>query len=215
MREDPILEFFFKSKEYIVKNANMLLGAGIVVVFIVGFFLIYTQMKKSSQEKARDAFGQAMVEFNNRVLDRAVEDFRVVFENHRGTPEGTMSAYMLGSIFYNIGRYDEAIQWFESAAVKKSSVEFIVGEAMEGIAGCYETKGDITKALEYYQKALGDGRISYRHAAISWKMALLNQKINNNARAKALCQEIIANTSAVDYRQRAENLLAVLEAASG
>jgi hypothetical protein len=39
--------------------------------------------------------------------------------------------------------------------------------------------------------------------------------MNNGERAKTLCQQIIADSTAADYHQRAGNLLAVLEAASG
>ncbi len=215
MREDPVLEFLFKAKEYCAQNANSLVGIGIGVVIVIGFVLVYSQMKRSSQEKAETAFGQAMIEYNNRAVDKAVEDFRIVADNYKNTPEGAMSAFMLGSIYFNVSRYDEAITWFETSASKKSPVDFISGEAWEGIAGCFEAKGDIPKALEYYQKALDDGKIKYRRAAITWKMALLNQKMNNSDRAKVLCQQIISDSTATDFRQRAENLLAALEAVSG
>ncbi len=215
MREDPVLEFLFKVKEYVTKNANTLVGVGIAVVLVAGFLLVYSQMKRSSQEKASEAFGQAMIAYNNRAADKAVEQFGIVADNYKSTPESAMSAYMLGSIYFNVGRFDEAITWFETAASRKTAADFISGESLEGIAGCYEAKGDLPKAIGYYQQALDDSRIKYRFAAISWKLALLNQKMNNGERAKTLCQQIIADSAASDYRQRAENLLAVLEASSG
>ena len=215
MREDPVLEFLFKAKEYITANANTLVGVGIAAVVIVGFFLVYAQMKRSTQQKASDAFGQAMIEYNNRAVDKAVEQFGIVSDNYKNTPEGAMSALMLGSIYFNVGRYDEAITWFETAASRKTIADFINGEAQEGIAGCYEAKGDIPKAIGYYQQALDDGHYTYRRAAITWKLALLNRQMNNGERAKTLCQQIISDSTATDYRHRAENLLAVLEAASG
>ena len=76
LREDPVLEFFFKTKEYAVKNANMLIGIGIVLVIAVGFYFVYSQMKHSTMQKAEDAFGQAMIDYNNDAIDKAVEEFR-------------------------------------------------------------------------------------------------------------------------------------------
>ena len=215
MREDPVLEFFLKAKQYVMKNANVLSGVVIALVVVVGFFFIYAQMKKSGDEKAEEAFGQAMIEFNNRNMEKAIEDFRIVADNHRNTASGAESALMLGSIFTNIGKYDEAIQWFQMAEAGTGDIGFISGEAREGIAGCYEAKGDIPKALEYLEKAVKDDRITFRHAAIRWKMALLNEKTKGTERAKTLCREILNDTTATDYRQRAENLLAVLEAVPG
>lgn len=215
MREDPVLGFFLNAKQYVMKNANILSVAVIAVVVVGGFFFIYSQMKKTDDEKTEEAFGQAMIEFNNRNVEKAIEDFRIVADNHRNTASGAESAIMLGSIFSNIGKYDEAIQWFQMAEAMTGELGFIGGEAREGIAGCYEAKGDIPKALEYFEKAVRDDRIKFRHAAIRWKMALLNQKTKGNERARALCHEILSDTTAADYRQRAENLLAVLEVAPG
>jgi hypothetical protein len=62
MREDPVLDFFFKSKEFFQKNTNMLIGAAVVIVFIAGFIIVYSQMQRSSLEKAEDSFGRAMIE---------------------------------------------------------------------------------------------------------------------------------------------------------
>jgi tetratricopeptide (TPR) repeat protein len=215
LREDPVLDFFLKVKQYAVRNANGISVAALAVVVVGGSIFVYSQMRKSGRDKARDAFGQAMIELNNRHIEKAIEDFRIVADNQRNTPAGAESALMLGSIFFNMGRYDEAIPWFETAVARKGEPEFVAGEALEGLAGCYEAKGDIPRALDYLEKALRDERVRYRHAAIRWKMALLNQKIKGTERAKSLCREILSDTTAADYRQRAENLLAVLEAVSG
>jgi tetratricopeptide (TPR) repeat protein len=126
-----------------------------------------------------------------------------------------MSAHMLGSIFLSMGRYDDAIKWFEVASTAKKELGFIGGSALEGLAGCYEAKGDIPKTLECLEKALADDRVAYRHGAIRWKMALLYQKSKNLTRAIALCREIIADSTAVDLQPKATNLIAAMEATPG
>jgi tetratricopeptide (TPR) repeat protein len=215
MRDDPVMDFFLQAKEYASKNVNLLIGVAIVIVFAAGFLLINATIHGSSRGKARDAFGAAMIEFNNHHYDKAIEGFRIVADNHHNTPSGIMSCEMLGSIFLSMERYDDAAKWFESALNGKSEAEFIADGALEGLANCYEGKGDIQKALGYLGKALNDDQLKYRHPAIRWRMALLNQKINNGARAQGLCREIISDTAATDYRQRAENLLASLTANNG
>jgi hypothetical protein len=215
MREDPVLEFLIKAKQYAIKNANTLIGVVVVAIFVCVGVLVYSQIRRSSIDKAEEAFGNAMIQYNNQAVENAIEGFRIVVDNHRNTSQGAMSALMLGSIFFNMGRYDEAIQWYGAAGTKKSAVGFIGAEAQEGLAGCHEAKGDIPKALECLGKALGDDGNRYRHPAIRWKMALLNQKINDVARAKNFCREILSDTTATDYRKPAENLLAVLDASSG
>jgi len=214
MREDPVLEFFFSVKAYATKNLQVMSVTGIAVVLLVGGFLIHAQLQRSGMDKAVDAFGAAMVEFNNN-SEKAIDDFKAVAERYRSTPQGAMSAQMLGSIYFNRGSYDDAIRWFESVSTKGNDLGFISGGALEGLASCYEAKGDLPKALEFLEKALHDDSIKYRHAAIRWKMALFNQKLNNSARSQMLCRDILSDTTAAEYRQQAENLLAVLTASNG
>lgn len=215
IREDPVIEFFFKAKEFALKNVNILIGVAIVAVFAVGFYLIYSQMQSSGISKAEELFGQAVIQYNNRNVEKAVESLRIVADNHRSTPQGGMSALMLGGIFLSMGRNDESAKWFELAAAHGGEPAFVAGEAQEGLASCYEAKGDYSKAIECLEKALRDNQVTYRHNAMRWRMALLNQKIKNSGRAASLCREILSDTAATDYRQRAENLLAELEASSG
>jgi tetratricopeptide (TPR) repeat protein len=215
MRDDPVLDILFQAKTFLLHNVNTLIGIAIVIVFAVGFFFFYDRMHEATLGKSEEAFGKAMIEYTNRNIEKAVEQFRIVADNHRSTPQGIMSAHMLGSIFFSMGRYDDAIKWFEVASVAKKDLGFIGGSALEGLAGCYEAKGDIPKTLEYLEKAQVDERVAYRHGAIRWKMALLYQKSKNITRAIALCREILTDSTAVDLQPKATNLIAAMEATSG
>jgi tetratricopeptide (TPR) repeat protein len=215
MRDDPVLDLVFKAKAFIVKNLNSMIGVVLVAVFALGFLAIYSQIRKSSLGKAEEAFGNAMIEYNNRNIEKAIEGFRMIADNHRSLPQGAESAYMLGSISLTLGRYDEAIQWFNAVSPTDKKIGFISGEALEGLASSYESKGDIPKALEYLDKAMKNDQITYRHNAIRWKMALLYQKTNKSALSETLCKEMLSDTTIGDLRQSVENLLATLTATKG
>jgi tetratricopeptide (TPR) repeat protein len=156
-----------------------------------------------------------MIEYTNRNIEKAVENFRIVADNHRSTSQGIVSAHMLGSIFLTMQRYDDAIKWFEIASTAKKELGFVGGEALVGLATCYEAKGDLPRALDNLEKAIKDDRIRYRHGAIRWQTALLYSKSNNAARASELCREILSDTTATDYQPKATNLIAAMEATSG
>ena len=215
MRDDPVMDFFLQTKKYFSKNQNMILGGGIVLVFAIVCFMVYTQIHGSSIEKANDAIGNAWIAYDHRNIDKAIEGFRIVAENHPNTPQGIESAQMLGSISLSLGKYDDAIKWFTIATTAKNELGSVAGVSLEGLASCYEAKGDAKKAIDCLEKALREDGLKYRHPAIRWRMALLNQKINNPVRAQGLCKEILSDTTATDYRQRAENLLASLAASNG
>jgi tetratricopeptide (TPR) repeat protein len=215
MRDDPVIDFFLGAKQFFINNLNVVIGAGIVIGFAAVFFVIYHQMHRSGESKAEELFGKAMIEYTNRNIESAVEQFRNVADNHRSTPQGFASAQMLGSVFLTMQRYDDAIKWFEIASMAKKELGFVGGDALVGLATCYEAKGDLTRALEYLEKAIRDDRIRYRHSAIRWQASLLYQKNNNTARAMTLCREILSDTTATEYQPKARNLITVLEATSG
>lgn len=210
LREDPVLDGLIKTKELIRKHNNAVFGILTVIVVIGALTMGFNYFKKSRISRAREEFGQAMVTYGDQKMTEAIDQFRVVAENYRGSVTGTMSAYMLGSILYQQGRYDEAITWYE-AVNKGANVGFINAQAYEGLAACYEVKKDTAAALENIDKALADDRISYRHGALRWKAALLS-RTGDAGKAISLCEAIISDTLATEQHQNAEFLKALLSA---
>lgn len=213
LREDPVLDGLLKAKDFVKKNSNVLIGALIVIVFLVAGWVTFSYFQKNSSQKAKEAFGAAMIYYNENQIDKAIENFRITAENHRHTPQAVQSAYMIGTILYNQGKYDEASTWFESASSGNASSEFVNGQALEGLAACYEAKGDAKASLKYLEKALNDKRNQFRHPAILWKMALLN-RTSDAAITRKICNQIMADTLANEYRQKAENLIAEMDVSS-
>ena len=191
----------------------MLIGVLVVVVLVVGISIGYNMYNTNKINSAREEFGKAMVAYNNEQFTEAIDKFRLVAENFSGTVSSVMSEYMLGSVLYQQGKYDEAIQWYESAGSTAKGA-FISAQATEGLALCYEMKGDQVKAVSLLEKALKDEKLSYRKNALRWKLALLLKTSDNN-KARILCDEIIADTLAQDYRANAEFLKATLADGNG
>ena len=209
IREDPVLDNLIKSKEFLQKHSNSVVGTIIAAIVIFGIITGFNYFKKSQQARAREDFGKAMIAYNEQKYVDAIDQFRMTAENYKGTVTGALSAYMLGSVLNQQGRYEEAITWYESA-LKNRAIGFIGAQAYEGLAASYEMLKDTATALENLEKALTDDRIEFRRNAIRWKIALLNRKIDV-ARTKKLCEEIIADTLAQDYKLNAEYLMATLQ----
>ncbi len=210
IKEDPVLEGVLRAKEYISKNSTTLIIAVAAVVVVAVGAVFYFNAKESSIRKAQEIFGTAMIDYNANQMDKALTAFSDVANNYRQTPHGVMSAFMMGSIYMKQGNYDQAINWFETAVSNKKEAGFVGAQALEGLAAAYEAKGDVSSAMKYLQRALEDEQLKFRHSAISWKMALLNQESNAEL-SQTLCEKLISDTLATEYHQRAQNLLAVLK----
>jgi len=206
LRHDPVMESIIRAKQFVEQRASYFTGGLIAVLFVVAFVFIYQSMRKSSVEKAQEAFGRAMSAFSSRDEEKAIELLTVVSDNHKHTPQAVYSAYILGTIFINRGQHDQAIEWLKLAVSKRTDVGFAGAAALEALATAYEAKEDYDNAIAYGEKALNDRRLSYRRPEIRWKLALMQKNLNRFDEARRFCDQVLADTLAVDLHQRVRNL---------
>ena len=206
LRRDPLVEFLVRAKESIAKNSAAVTSALVVVAFAVVFLVAYNGMRRSSMQKAQDAFGQAMVAYMTNDQSKAVELLTVVADNHKGTPHAVYSAYLLGTIALRQNKTDEAVEWLELAH-KGKDAGFVNAAAAEALAGVYENRGELETALDYAREALEEENLSHRHAALRWKMALVNERLKRFDRVQEHCEDLVADSAAAPYHRKAKNLL--------
>ncbi|MBD3316366.1 MAG: tetratricopeptide repeat protein [Chitinivibrionales bacterium] len=204
---DPVLEGIIKAKEYATENSNRLIAVVAVVVLVIGGIYGYSHIKKQNLRAAQEAFGSAMIHYNAQDTAKAIDALALVAENHSGSPQAGYAAYLLGDMHLADAKYDQAITWLE-VATKRENAGLVSGEALELLAVAHEAKGDVKKAEQYYRRALEDRSISYRYPAIRWKLALLLFRNGIPDEAKQYCEQLVQDTTAGEYRQKAENLLA-------
>ena len=223
MRSDPVMEFIIRAKDFFVGQGNVMMGVAVGVLLVLGGVMIYNSVRKSSVHKAQEAFGKALIAYEAtssnapggvETLDKAVDAFKTVVDNNKNSPQAIYSGYILGHIFLRQQRYDESITWFNAALSNSAQTGFVGASALEGLASCYEAKGNLQEALKFLKKAAYDDRLKYRGPELAWKAALISKELKSFQEAKDFCQKIIADTvsSAAAYRQKAENLLTEIRA---
>ncbi len=210
LREDPVMDWILNAKDNIVKHRTVIIGVAIGVLVLFGAFLSFKQVSTNTQKNALNSFGEAMLAYQDKNYDKAIEKFSATVRSYGSTPQAVFGAYMLGSIYSEQNKYQEAIDWFKKAVTSRKSAEFVSGQALEGISACYENLGQTDEAIKYLQEALNDKRVKHRHVAIKWKLALLSSK-KDTEKTKQLCKEIMADKTAGEYYQKAENLLATFQ----
>ena len=206
--QDPVMGGVAEARKFIEKNSNAVLIACAAVLVVAGGYFVYNAAKESSIRKAQEVFGVGILDYNAEQYDRALASFNEVADRFKNTPLAAMSAFMMGSVYLQQGNADQALTWFEAAAGGVPS-GFVRAQAMEGAAAAFEEKGDAESAVKYLKRALRDNSAAHRHAAIRWKLALLLNR-DDAAEAGAYCRELLADTLAAAYHQKAENLLAVI-----
>ncbi len=207
LRGDPVLDFLFDAKDYLHKNQKKLLN--LLVIIIVGFiaYIGINFYNKNNNAKIQNAFGTAMIEYETNQLANAAENLKNIADKHPGSAQGMQSAFLLAGLYLDSAKYDDAEKYYKISSKEK---EFIGAQSYEGLGACYEAKGDVAAAIASYNKALANPNAAYRHGALRWKIALLHKDSDKNM-VIDLCRKIIADTNAIEHRQKAENLLAVIE----
>jgi len=206
---DPLVDGVLRFRAFITKNGGMVAFFLVAVVVIVGGTLVYNALRESQNRKAQELFGVGILDYNADQFDRALESFTQAAGKYKSTPQGAMSAFMAGSIYLRQKNVDQAITWFETA-VNGAESGFVRGQALEGLAAAYEEKDDNAAAIRSLERALRDKAVVHRRSAIRWKLALLNK--DNASAASRYCKDLIADTLATQYHQKAENLLASVNA---
>ncbi len=210
LRHDPVLESIAKTQQALKANSNRIISALIVIILILAGFQVMNYLGRKKLEGAQEGFGRGMLHLAAAEEDNALEAFSSVTDEFSNTAHGAYSAYLVGQIHLANGRYDEALASFESTVNNKNGKGFIQGEALIALATCYEAMGNDDLAMDYFNRALKDVSVRYRHPSVRWKMALLNKKNGNTEKAKTFCNELVSDTLSQDYGKKAEGLLAVL-----
>lgn len=211
LRKDPVMDAVAEAHNFFKHHSKHLLTFLIVIAVVSAAVLIFNNIKERKIQQAKRDFSKALILRDDQKDKEALEAFLHVFDTYKGTPQAVYSAFIIGHHYRDQEKYDEAISWFQQASKGNKDAGFISGESLEALAVCYEAKGDITKAQEYFELALKDESIPHRHAAIRWKMALINKKQGNTEKVKYYCGTLISDSTAVEYKQKAENLLAVAD----
>ncbi len=214
VNNDPLVDALLRAKEFVTAHAQSLVVFGIVVVVVVVGVLTYQGMKARSIRKAQESFGSAMMAYASGDNQKAIDALSLVQSNHANTPQASYSALLMGNLLLNQGKYEEAIKHFEFARARGSGT-FVAGSALEGLAACYEAKGDNARAISLLEQALADSKVGFRRSSLRWKIALISKNTQLFDKALRYCRDIVSDTSASDYRTRAENLLVELEALKG
>lgn len=142
------LQVFFEKN----KNA-ILIGLGAIILIGAGLFYYKAVYQPKAELAANDAMYNAQYQFEQDSFDLALNGdggFLDVIDNHGNTKAGNLASYYAGLCYFNLGKYDEAIDNLKDF----SSSDEVLGSLSIGVlADAQMEKGDTKAALGNYKKA--------------------------------------------------------------
>lgn len=130
------------------KDAILFIFAG----FILGSVLTFVAIKTLEQKNDRNEQSKLQNQFQME-SDLSAEKHFEVMQNFikfaEENPNDFKSRITLGNIYYDKGKYKEAIKWYEEALkIDSQNTDLLVD-----IGACYQEE-DPLKSIEYFDKAL-------------------------------------------------------------
>jgi tetratricopeptide (TPR) repeat protein len=154
---DKLQIFLDDSLEYIKHNRTkiaIIAAAIVTVLLMIGGWFVYD---RSYENKAAGLYQAAFLlekSGNAKGIDSAVKQYRDLVTQYARSDAAVFASYRLGNLYLKVGRYDDAIGFYNGFLDKASRNNDLDTLVLSALGAAYEGKKDLKKALEYYEKAI-------------------------------------------------------------
>lgn len=208
---------------FLKRNMKAIIIAGIaLVVILVGLWIgiVINNNTHSSLQESIDTLGEQYTEWTaseDLTSDEALTEAESLKEellqlaNHKSSAYATVKAnYLLGMIEFKLESYDEALQYFLTAA-EKGKDSYLSSLSLFNAAVVSEKLDDSVKALEYYQRVYDDSEGKAVEAARAlFNVGRLHEEKGDTDLAKAVFQQLADEYPNSEYAKLAQTKLVIL-----
>jgi len=151
-----LTSFYYENKKYVSYAIT-----GIIVIVVVA--IVVMNNRRANNEKAETALGKIYPAYDAGTNDvrqyqmaidgqpeRGIMGLKAISENYGGTEAGEIATFYLANAYFNLRRYDEALNLFDKFSSGDKSMS---ASALAGEGSCYEAKKMYDKAASCYEKA--------------------------------------------------------------
>lgn len=118
---DPVVDFIGKTQTYVSENKNLVIGAIVGVVVLIGGIFGYTYYAASQDQKAQVLLSQAEVLFKSADYTKALKGddinftpgFEQIINNYGSTDAGNLAYYYAAVSEFNLGNYQTALNYID------------------------------------------------------------------------------------------------------
>jgi len=196
-------------------------------ILVIGFgYYFYSGMQQTTNEEAMTALSRISSYYESGQFQKALDGdpsrtirggkvigLKAIVSEYGGTPAGAFASLYAGTSLLNIGKYSEAMPYFEAASGSEDQTVSAGGKA--GLAACKEEMKNFEEAASLYESAAGakDSPLYERYslfAALNYEKASAGGSVTAKDKAITLMKGLIAKNSGSDYMNEAKMGLARL-----
>lgn len=197
--EDEFLSLSARAVLFVREHSRLFQMAGVVVAAVILVYLgVYTYMNyvdRAGQAAYNEAYyalgGGFYGKSDPEKIKRLDELFRKVTDQYSRSKVSRLAYPELGHLKYQEKNYGEAISLYERYLEELSASSPYRPLALLALAGCYEEKGEMAKALEILQRSLSLPHDAFRELAML-NLARVYRLQGQESKAKETLKEFAA-----------------------
>ncbi len=201
-KQDEVLVDIVEAREgvqdFIDNNQIAVFGGLALLVLLIGGYFGYKYLYQiPKQDEAVEQMFQAQWQFERDSFALALTNpgggysgFLDIIDNYGGTAAGNLANFYAGVSYLNLGQYDAAISYLEDF-----SPDGVVIPMMKygALGDAWSEKGDLGKALGYYQDAANEAANEALTPYYLKKIGMLHEKEGRMDEAKEAYEKIKNN----------------------
>ncbi|MGA9117622.1 MAG: tetratricopeptide repeat protein [Bacteroidota bacterium] len=160
MKEDALVTTYAQVTSFYERHRRtiqygVLAAAGLIILAVV-----LANNRSSGNEKAMTALGKVYPLYDagqfqqavDGVPERNIQGLASIVDNYGSTPSGELARFYLAGCYFQLGRYDEALEHFEDCSPEG---DFLEASRLAGMGACREARGEHAEAASLFEKASG------------------------------------------------------------
>ncbi len=211
LTQDPLIQWFEKSSEYLQTNKTSIIGIAVAVVVITGSIIGYSFYSTAQEEQAQQLLSIAEGYYAQGDYQKALDGdsfeltygFRAIANDFSGTDAGNLASYYSAISAYQLGNIDQAIGYIEEFEVP----EGILGVGAKNLhAKLYLANGSLESAAKTFEAAARWDNNEATTPNNLLSAAELYAELGNTTKATDLVTEILTQFPSSSQEARAEFL---------
>ena len=150
LKEDQLITYYYKSKDFIEKNGKIVSGAIIgliVVVILVGMMI---KSRAQSNLTASGELFQAQLSYNMQDYQGTAAKLNTIVETYSGTQNAREAMILLARTYFKMENFDSSFYFADRFVKKYSGDPVLTSSAISLKAASLEEKEEFLEAAETY-----------------------------------------------------------------
>jgi len=209
LKEDAFSKFIKRVLYVWGEKKKVFLYIFSAVILIAIILIFYLNFRVSTNRNADEKFIISITLYmQNRIKD-AYQNFELIQSEYYGTEAARKALFFMANIDYRIGEIDKAMEEFRKVS-RISKDEYILASSIEGIAQCFEQKGEVDSAIFYYELASKKYKSTGFKSECLLNLGRVYEGSGRFGEAEEVYRKILSMVETPNIKEEAQNRLNML-----